>query len=189
MVQRHMDQTNLQLAAILSHIGHNPLPHLVPTAAPSSLTADLTTTPAQPKSSLGGPSVLPQPPPVVPANPQALASTPNHLSTLVPPAPSTPSERSIILGDGTIIQFTQADVPDPPAVSFTSNIPRLNRMWDDTSTHWDGNSALSIQGHSIALVHWPGIYRYWKQDQWKGTKAKWFEWKVCCFVPDLCLSS
>jgi hypothetical protein len=43
----------------------------------------------------------------------------------------------------------------------------------------DGNPVISIQGHPITLVCWPKVYHYWKQDQWKGTKAKWFEWKVC----------
>src|SRR6266704_2831166 len=82
-----------------------------------------------------------------------------------------------------MITFTEADVPSPSAISFASDIPSLNRMWDDTSPYWDGNSKLVILGHPIALVYWKDIYTSkmgvsWKPKQWKGTKGKWFEWKV-----------
>lgn len=53
-------------------------------------------------------------------------------------------------------------------------------MWDDTTSHWKGSSVLVIQGHPIAITYWREIYSYAKskKNQWKGTKAKWFEWKV-----------
>jgi hypothetical protein len=93
-------------------------------------------------------------------------------------------ERSLMLGNGTILRFTVESIPDPPAVSFASNIPQLNSMWDDQTEHWCGTSPLIVSGHPIAVSYWPELYKYRKKDQWKGTKAKWFEWKVssCCFV-------
>lgn len=81
--------------------------------------------------------------------------------------------------DNTTLAFTQAEVPDPPAVSFADNLPKLNAMWDDSPEHWGGESCLSISGRAIPLVYWPEVYRYGKKHQWKGTKGKWHEWKVC----------
>jgi hypothetical protein len=84
------------------------------------------------------------------------------------------------LGNGTTIRFSEADTPDPPAVSFAHDIPRLNGMWDDKTPHWSGSSALVIQGQPIAIEYWCEIYSYRKEkkNQWKGTKAKVFEWGV-----------
>jgi hypothetical protein len=87
-------------------------------------------------------------------------------------------ERELILGNSHAIRFTLEGIPDPPAVSFATNLPRLNSMWDDTTPHWCGSSPLIISGHPIPVVYWPEVYKYGKKDQWKGTKAKWFEWKV-----------
>lgn len=80
--------------------------------------------------------------------------------------------------DNTTITFTQDDVPDPPAVSFADDIPKLNSMWDDSPAHWGREAHLIINGHLIPLVYWPDAYRYGKKKQWQGTKAKWHEWKV-----------
>ncbi|KAF8239096.1 hypothetical protein L208DRAFT_1239117 [Tricholoma matsutake] len=85
---------------------------------------------------------------------------------------------TIILGDSTQLRLTLAEIPDPPAVSFVDNIPWLNQMWDNTSIHWCNKSWLHIQGHSIALSHWPVLYRYSGAPMWKGIKGKFFEWKV-----------
>jgi hypothetical protein len=86
--------------------------------------------------------------------------------------------RTIILGNGTELKLTLAEIPDPPAVSFVDNIPRLNQMWDDTSIHWRNESRLYIQDHAIALSHWPVLYKYSGAPTWKGIKGKFFEWKV-----------
>jgi hypothetical protein len=100
-------------------------------------------------------------------------------STLPTPSP-TGHFTSLILGNKTTIRFSESETPDPPAVSFAHDIPRLNAMWDDTTPHWNGSSVLVIQGHPIAITYWRDVYAYAKskQNQWKGTKAKWFEWKV-----------
>lgn len=93
-------------------------------------------------------------------------------------------KRSLRLGNGTLISFTEDDVPDPPVLSFSdhANIPFLNRMWDDTSEYWDGQSKLIIHGQPIAIIYWPEVYAYSKKGQWKGVKGNWFNWKVGCIV-------
>jgi hypothetical protein len=87
-----------------------------------------------------------------------------------------------------VLVFTEDDVPAPPALSFADDLPALNRMWDDTSTFWDHHSSLVIKGYPIALVYWKEVYtskigKSWKPHQWKGTKGKWFEWKVSSSHP------
>ena len=118
---------------------------------------------------------------------QSLESTP----AVHPPSSSccepTPAEtatgnsgglRHLKLGDKTVVSFTVDSIPDPVAVSFVHNIPRLNSMWDDTSHHWGQESVLTIKGHPIPIVYWPDIYRYGKTRQWKGTKSSWADWRV-----------
>ncbi|KAF8233882.1 hypothetical protein L208DRAFT_1066683, partial [Tricholoma matsutake] len=62
--------------------------------------------------------------------------------------------RTIILGNGTELKLTLAEIPDPPAVSFIDNIPQLNQMCDDTSIHWRKDSRLHIRGEAITLSCW-----------------------------------
>ncbi|KAG1888025.1 uncharacterized protein F5891DRAFT_987886 [Suillus fuscotomentosus] len=81
------------------------------------------------------------------------------------------------LGDGTILQLVDDDIPDPPAVSFANDILRLNAMWDDNTVHWLNESIITIQGHPIAVKYWPLLYRYGPNQQWKGTKSKWTDWR------------
>ena len=82
--------------------------------------------------------------------------------------------KELCLGDGTILTLTRTEVPDPPAVSFATDIARLNRIWDDTSMYWTpAECVLKIHNHPIALVHWPAIYSYGKKGQWRGTLNKW----------------
>lgn len=94
------------------------------------------------------------------------------------PETSTGRTRTLTLGDGTVLQLADSDIPDPPAVSFVNDIARLNSMWDDRTHHWEGNSVMVIQGHPISLDLWPQLYRYGHDDQWKGTKSKWMDWRV-----------
>ncbi|THH08333.1 hypothetical protein EW146_g9030 [Bondarzewia mesenterica] len=86
--------------------------------------------------------------------------------------------RSLMLGNGIVIDIVERDVPDLPAVSYTADIARLNGKWDDTTSHWAGTSPLVIKGHVIPIIYWPNVYKHWKGTQWKGIKAKWFEWKI-----------
>lgn len=76
------------------------------------------------------------------------------------------------------MSFAVSDTPDPVAVTFVQDIPRLNAMWDDTSSHWRGESVLTIQGHPIPIKYWPEVYRYGKTRQWEGTKSRWIDWRV-----------
>jgi hypothetical protein len=86
--------------------------------------------------------------------------------------------RTLSLGNGTTIVFTEDDVPAPPTTTFTDNIPRLNSMWDDTSVHWDRDSVLKIFGHPIALIYWPEVYTRWKAGDWDTLKSQYVNWKV-----------
>lgn len=103
-----------------------------------------------------------------------------------PPGNAFTQTRTLQLGNGTALTFTEADIPNPPAISFASDLPRLNRMWDDTSIHWDQQSVLTIHGCPIALIYWKDVYTAksgisWKPGQWKGIKGKWFDWKVSVY--------
>jgi hypothetical protein len=86
--------------------------------------------------------------------------------------------RQLKLGDGTEVSFVVSNVPDPVAVTFKQDIPRLNAMWDDTSPYWRKESVLTIEGHPIPIVYWPDVYRYGKYGQWQGTKSQWCGWRV-----------
>jgi hypothetical protein len=84
----------------------------------------------------------------------------------------------IILDSDKELKLTLAKIPDPPAVSFVDNIPRLNQMWDDTSIYWHMDSQLHTQEQAIALSHWPMLYKYSGAPTWKRIKSKFFEWKI-----------
>lgn len=121
------------------------------------------------RSTVSGPALTLELP--VSAQPSSLAETPASASYV-------DSTRSFKLLNSSVFTFTQSQVPDPPAISFATDIPRLNAMWDDNPNHWRGESVPVIEGFPIPLVYWPEIYRYGKKNQWKGTKGKWFEWKA-----------
>ena len=95
--------------------------------------------------------------------------------------------RVLKLGDGTILQLVDSEIPDPPAVSFVDDILRLNGMWEDRTEHWQGNSVIAIQGHPIAVEYWPLFYRYGRGHQWKGTKGRWTDWRVGGFETFDCI--
>ena len=95
-------------------------------------------------------------------------------------ATSTPGPQTFLkLGNGKVLGFSKQSVPDPRAISFAKDIPRLMRMWDDTWEAWSPSEAvLCIQGEPIALKFWPDVYRYGKHGQWAGTKKVWAQWRV-----------
>jgi hypothetical protein len=99
-----------------------------------------------------------------------------------------PRCRSLTLGNGVVLQFTEEDIPTPPAISFAENLTLLNQMWDDTPPHWQGHSALIIRGIPIPIVYWRKIYSR-LHGEWKGLKSNWSLWKAslspCAqFIPD-----
>ena len=100
---------------------------------------------------------------------------------------SCSARRQLRLGNGVTLSFTKEEVSDPPAISFSGNIPLLIQMWDDRSDDWDPiNCVLHIQGQPIALIHWRDVYMYGKVGQWKGIQNRWTDWQVC---PGLSLST
>jgi hypothetical protein len=111
----------------------------------------------------------------------------SQISTSAPTSSSAPT-RTIILGDGTELTFTEADVGSPPLTGFADDVAGLNRMWDDTTPNWGGTSVLEIKGHPIPIVYWKDVYinsnrgSPWKPRQWHGMKSKWFNWKVSFFL-------
>lgn len=96
-------------------------------------------------------------------------------------------QRVITLADGSILRFTANQVPAPPAVTFVaSDILTLNGMWDDTSPHWSGESALTVNGTPIPIIYWKQVYSSrargagssWKPGQWKALKTHVSNWRV-----------
>jgi len=165
LLKQGLETANTQPTKILSYVavGSACLDNPAAVAAPSDSHTSL--------QSLRAPSPVTAPSPAAALSP---AAAPSH---------SHAQTRSLTLGDGQVLVFTEEDVPSPPAVSFADDLPALNRMWDDTSIFWDSRSCLVIKHYPIALVYWKDVYtskqgRSWKPGQWKGTKGKWFEWKV-----------
>ncbi|KAJ3930206.1 MAG: hypothetical protein NXY57DRAFT_1040177 [Lentinula lateritia] len=97
-----------------------------------------------------------------------------------PPDNSTTStdeyERVYVLtvGLGRIVHYKECDLREPPSITFASNIPRLDHVWDDERPSWDpedcGKNLLSINGTPITL-------RGKKSSVWASLKKLWSEWK------------
>jgi len=85
-----------------------------------------------------------------------------------------------MFANGITLNFTDANVPAPPAVSFADNLALLNQMWDNTAPHWQGHSELIICGVPVPVKYWKDIYSHSKSNpsQWKGVKSNWSLWKV-----------
>ena len=78
-----------------------------------------------------------------------------------------------------LLRFNAIDIPDPPPRDAPYDMVTLDRMWDGSpSSLWDPSLTISIRGVQIALVHWPDVFRYRRNVQWKGTKQRWYDWKV-----------
>lgn len=125
--------------------------------------------------------------------PHPLPSTPVPAPSISVPAVSTPITRpptppvsshmksttnscTLVFGDGELLHYHAEDVPDPPALNITGNIPKLARMWDDSSIDWDRSSPLVIKDVPIALKHWKEVYSGSKI--WAGIKQTWHSWRV-----------
>ncbi|GAW07617.1 protein [Lentinula edodes] len=104
-----------------------------------------------------------------------------------PPDNSTTStdeyERVYVLtvGLGRIVHYKECDLREPPSITFASNIPRLDRVWDDERPSWDpedcGKNLLSINGTPIALRYWRDVFSGKKSSVWASLKKLWSEWK------------
>ncbi|EDR13955.1 uncharacterized protein LACBIDRAFT_321655 [Laccaria bicolor S238N-H82] len=172
-------QENLKLTnAHIEELNHR-LSHMSAGMASDCITISLTATP---------PSAPPLPSEHITApNKQPVQPHPATSAAQISTSAATPSSAltcTIILGDGTELTFTEADVGSPPLTGFADNVAGLNRMWDDTTPNWGGTSVLEIKGHPIPIVYWKDVYMNynrgspWKPRQWHGMKSKWFNWKV-----------
>ncbi|KAJ3846532.1 hypothetical protein EV368DRAFT_88862 [Lentinula lateritia] len=62
---------------------------------------------------------------------------------------------------------------NPILVSFSDDIPKLVRMWDDAAPGYIANECLlKIKGYGILLQLWEQAYKYGGDGRWKGTKDK-----------------
>jgi hypothetical protein len=82
------------------------------------------------------------------------------------------------------LHFNVSDIPDPPPqCNSDCNIAVLDAMWDGPlSSQWQLSLTIKIRDIYIPLSHWPDVYRYRKNLQWKGTKQRWYDWKVTAFL-------
>ncbi|KAH7871102.1 uncharacterized protein C8R40DRAFT_1174803 [Lentinula edodes] len=88
---------------------------------------------------------------------------------------------TIKIAHGQLVNFESADICDPRQISFATNIPHLERIWDDEGPNWDpadcGTNLLLINGTPIALRYWPEVFSGKKDARWKALKKNWTEWK------------
>ncbi|KAJ4491568.1 hypothetical protein C8J55DRAFT_557137 [Lentinula edodes] len=87
----------------------------------------------------------------------------------------------LTVGLGRIVHYKECDLREPPSITFASNIPRLDRVWDDERPSWDpedcGKNLLSINGTPIALRYWRDVFSGKKSSVWASLKKLWSEWK------------
>ena len=123
------------------------------------------------------------------SNEPAWMTTSSFSSIPHPPFVSPPSlaehhpTRTITLAGQFKLSFTETVVPHAPSISFADNLGALNSMWDDTSSYWQGHSALVVNNFPIAITYWKQVYtskngKNWKPGQWKILKGRYFEWRV-----------
>jgi hypothetical protein len=191
ILQATLEHTSTQLNQLLLHI--NPADNgdhghtlLIESPCPPSLCCHPTSTSPPQSSALLDPT---SPATLFTCSPlndiNATVAPPAQVNRAIIPNTDAIPTRTITLGDKTEITFTAADVRAPPIITFVHDIAGLNCMWDDTTSNWDGVSPLIINGRPIPLVYWRDIYKssrkrgeHWKEGQWRGTKGKWFKWRV-----------
>jgi hypothetical protein len=89
--------------------------------------------------------------------------------------------RSLVIGEK-VISFYASEVPDPPAISFATNLARLNSLWDEAyAKPSEHPPVLFIKGEGIPIVYWPDVFKYTGGRKWEGIKHEYFTWKVCFF--------
>ena len=134
--------------------------------------------------------------PVLSNNVAASAGTNHAQREVVSLNPAHPTSsplplRSLVLANGIRVEFTAADVPPPPSMSFAHDIPLLNSMWDDASPHWGNYSVLNIRGVYIPITYWKKVYSRcpngggaaWKPKQWQSIKNNYSKWQVRSINP------
>ncbi|KAJ7861846.1 hypothetical protein B0H14DRAFT_2575761 [Mycena olivaceomarginata] len=93
--------------------------------------------------------------------------------TTVPIEDIDPSNLRIVLLDGEEFSFDSTQVPNPPNIHFSNDIPRLFKEWE--------SSTLLRRG--IAIKDWPMFYQHRKQScshksgAWDKIRTAWGNWK------------
>ncbi|GBE85378.1 hypothetical protein SCP_0705730 [Sparassis crispa] len=120
--------------------------------------------------------------PTIPWNP---SSAPLYASNLTPlPAPSATPQAAlsqnckVVNLGGEDFAFDKTQVPDPPSIHFSDDIPRLFR-------EWHSSTVLRIPintGCSIPIKYWDLFYKKkssvpGKEKAWGRVRMKWGNWK------------
>jgi hypothetical protein len=101
--------------------------------------------------------------------------------TTVPIEDIDPSNLRMVLLDGEEFSFDSAQVPNPPNIHFSNDIPRLFK-------EWESSTLLRVNGRGIAIKDWPMFYQRRKQSRshksgaWDKIRTAWGNWKVCAVV-------
>ncbi|KAJ7825672.1 hypothetical protein B0H14DRAFT_3874404 [Mycena olivaceomarginata] len=96
--------------------------------------------------------------------------------TTVPIEDIDPSNLRIVLLDGEEFSFDSTQVPNPPNIHFSNDIPRLFK-------EWESSTLLRVNGRGIAIKDWPMFYQRRKQSRshksgaWDKIRTAWGNWK------------
>lgn len=96
------------------------------------------------------------------------------------PAPNSTnkSAQRVLNINGTIIHFTDKDLPVIPGIAFSANLKELFRIWDNPSCAY-----LTLKGVNVPPLYWGELYARQKAQNWSRMKGKWMNWHVCD-IPD-----
>lgn len=99
-------------------------------------------------------------------------AAPDNINTL---SDARSAARRLQFGER-ILTFEAASVPDPPiGLSYAGD--KLEQLFVD----WYESAHLKIEGHPIALCHWPRVYQCragLKKNAWPKYRSTWHNWKV-----------
>ncbi|KAJ7810154.1 hypothetical protein B0H14DRAFT_2524424 [Mycena olivaceomarginata] len=82
----------------------------------------------------------------------------------------------MVLLDGEEFSFDSTQVPNPPNIHFSNDIPRLVK-------EWESSTLLRVNGCGIAIKDWPMFYQRRKQSRshksgaWDKIRTAWGNWK------------
>jgi hypothetical protein len=70
------------------------------------------------------------------------------------------------------------DIPDPPPISYASNMTDLVEDWNSVTSP----AVVVVSATPIRLAHWLYIYRHIRPEVWNEIKGKWRIWRVSSVV-------
>lgn len=79
-----------------------------------------------------------------------------------------------------VLEYTEHDVPEPPA-GIGLTIERLSAIWDDSWSDWKNTSPLIIKGRPVPLKHLRKVYT--RSSHWRYLKQQWSLWNVSYSSP------